>query len=341
MNHYPKEIHVTDKARRLGDFQFRNVASSYEPDLSLLMPDLPHCGLNLQSQYLYGAFIAESGAVYVVERKFVGPMSGGNYILTNASGSMELTPESSRTAKGELVRHFEPTKRHWASKGMLHDSNELPIDLTITDEELSWTEGDALNLSGPRPTVGVQFFAPMRNEPLAYASQPYWLTGTVLGEPVEGPLFFDHVYFQHGAEWKEYRWYTDIQVSWNVFGNKFDDGSIEFGHIVRGRQDWNLAAVVKGDEVRTMCTNVTGDFTLDAEDFVTSADYDCGADGVWTFQGEPAQKFTGFNKARWGGYRAQGGTTQRQGDERKVVKGWTWMECFADRIRSEGFVRGQ
>lgn len=331
---------MTDKQRTLGNFQFHNVASTYQPDLSLLMPDQQHCGLNLQSQYLYGAFIAESGAVYVVERKFIGPMSGGNYILTNASGSMELTPESARTAKGELVRNFEPTKRHWASKGMLHDSTELPIDLTITDDHMSWKEGDVLDLSGPRPTCGVQFFAPMHDDPLAYASQSYWLSGKVLGQTVEGPIFFDHVYFRHGAEWKEYRWYTDIQVAWNVFGNKYEDGTVEYGHITRGREGWSVAAIVQGDEPLTMCTNVGGDFTLDDEGYVTSADYDCGADGVWTFTGDPTQKFTGFNNARWGGYRAQGGMTRRQGDDRKVVKGWTWLECFADRITGEGLARG-
>jgi hypothetical protein len=332
---------MSDKRRLVGDFHFHNVAASFEPDLSLLTPEKQHCGLNLQSQYIYGAFTAESGATIVVERKFIGPMSGGNYILTNTSGVMDLTEESRRTAKGELVRHFEPKKRHWESKGMLHDSDELPIDLTITDDQMTWAEGDALNLSGFRPTLGVQFFAPMRDEPLAYASTAYWLKGTVLGEPCEGPVFFDHVYFRHGAEWKEYRWYTDIQVSWNVFANKYDDGSVEFGHIVRGRQDWSVGAIVQDDEQLAMCTEVGGDFTLDDEGYVVSADYDCGSDGVWSFHGDPTQKFTGFNNARWGGYRAQGGQTHRKGDDRKIVNGWTWLECFADRIKSEGMLRGQ
>lgn len=332
---------MTEKARRVGDFRYRNVAGTYDPDLSLLQPHLTYNGLHLQSQYVYGGFTAESGTKYIVERKFIGPMSGGNYILSNASGSMDLVPESGRSAKGELVRHFEPTKRHWASKGMLHDSGELPIDLTITDDFLAWTEGDVLQLSGPRPAIGVQFFAPMREDPLAYVSQPYWVTGTVLGEVVEGPVFFDHLYFRHGVEWKEYTWYTDVQVSWNVFANKYADGSVEFGHIVRGRQDWSAAAVVLGDQDQSRCTEVKGDFVLDDEGYVTAADYDCGADGVWTFAGDSTQKMAGFNAARWGGYRAQGGLTHRQDDPRKIVNGWTWLECFADRIASEGLVRGR
>ncbi|CAA0105935.1 Uncharacterised protein [Mycolicibacterium vanbaalenii] len=330
---------MSDKKPSLGDFHFRNVAASYEPNLALLMPDQPFCGVALQSQYLYGGLTSESGVTYVLERKFIGPMSGGNYVLTNRSGTMDLAPESGRTAKGELVRKFEPDKRHWASKGMLHDSAELPIDLTITDDVLTWSEGDALDLSGTRPAYGVQFYAPMRDEPLAYASQPYWVTGTILGEKCEGPLFFDHLYFRHGVEWKEYRWYTDLQVSWNVFANKFEDGSVEWGHIVRGRQDWSVGAVMANDEELAMCTDVRGDFTLDDEGYVAEADYDCGPAGTWTFTGDPTQTLAGFNNARWGGYRAQGGTTRRKGDDRAIVGGWTWLECFADRITSEGLLR--
>lgn len=331
---------MSDKQQLVGDFNFKNVAGTFQPDLSKIMPDQMINGLAYQSQYLYGGLVSESGKTYILERKFIGPMSGGNYILTNASGSMELTEESRRSAKGELVRKIEPSLRHWASKGMLHDSGELPLDLTITDDHMEWSEGAALNLSGDCPCIGVQFFSPMRTEPLGYASQVFWLKGTILGEPCEGPMFFDHVYFQQGQEWKEYRWYTDIQVSWNVFGNLYDDGSIEFGHIVRGRQDWSVGAIAAGDTASALCTDVRGDFTLDDEGYVTGADYDMGDQGVWVFEGDPTQQMTGFNNARWGGYRAQGGLTRRKGDTRTIVKGWTWLECFADRIRSEGLVRG-
>lgn len=332
---------MSDKRKLVGDFNFHNVAASYEPDLSAIMPNQRMSGSALQSQYLYGGLTTASGSTFVLERKFVGPMSGGNYILTNTSGSMELSDASGRSAKGELVRNFEPMKRHWAAKGMLHNTDELPLDLTITDDEMAWIEGDAVSLSGRRPAIGVQFFSPMRDEPLGYASQVYWVKGTVLGEACEGPIFFDHLYFQDGVEWKEYRWYKDIQVSWNVFANKYEDGSVEFGHIVRGRQQWSVGAIVQGDEELSMCTDLGGDFVLDDEGYVVAADYDCGKDGVWSFRGDPTQQLGGFNEARWGGYRAQGGYTRRKGDDRKVINGWTWLECFADRIKSEGLVRGQ
>jgi len=49
--------------------------------------------------------------------------------------------------------------------------------VTITDDSLSWSEGDALQLAGPRAAIGIQFFSPMRTEPLGSASTAYWVKG--------------------------------------------------------------------------------------------------------------------------------------------------------------------
>lgn len=329
---------MSDKRQLVGDFGFRAVAGTFDPDLSLLLPDRPVSGLHYQSQYLYGGLVSESGNVYVLERKFVGPMSGGNYILTNRSGAMELAEQSHRSAKGELVRDIEPTKRGWKSKGMLHDSAELPLEIAVTDDHMTWSEGDALSLSGLRPAIGIQFFSPMRTEPLGYASTVYWLKGEVLGETCEGPMFFDHVFFRQGAEWKEYRWYTDIQIAWNIFGNRYEDGTVEWGHIVRGRQGWNTGVVVEGDVAVATCTDVGGGFGLDSQGYVDVAHYDLGGAGVWQFSGDTTQQLADFNRARWGGYRAQGGVMRRRGDDRRLVHGWCWLESFADRITSEAMI---
>ncbi len=332
---------MSEYTRVPGDFEFRNVASAYDSDLSAIMPSQQVCGLSLQSQYVYAGLTTESGATVILERKFIGSMSGGNYYLTNQSGSgvMELAEQSHRSAKGELVRDFEPKRRHWVSKGMLHDSSELPLDLELTDDNVSWSEGDALSLTGGRAASGVSFYAPMRDEPLMYMSQPYWVTGTVLGEKCEGPLFLDHLYFAHGLEWKEYRWYKDVQVSWNVFANKFEDGTVEFGHIVRGRQGWSAGVVVEGEEATSLCTDVGGDFVVNDDGYVTEGTYDCRSAGIWEFTGASDQTMGGFNNARWGGYRAQGGQTRRRDDDRKVINGFTWLESFAERIRTDGFLR--
>ncbi len=127
-------------------------------------------------------------------------------------------------------------------------------------------------------------------------------------------------------------------VAWNVFANEFDDGSFEWGQIVHGRGGY-AAYVVQDTKYGTSMTNVQGaQFSLDADDCVGGASYRIG-DNTWDFTGDADGRMLQFNKARWGGYRAQGGVTRRRGDTRRLVNGWTWLECFADRIRSEGLVR--
>ena len=305
---------------------------------------MPLHGLPLQSQYLYGGLRAENGDLYVVERKFIGPMTGGLWLMSNKSGDLNLIPESVRSARGELVRNFTPETRKW-SDHLMHKVGEdmLPageqgLSITIDDNTMDWQEGELLSFSGSRRSIGVQFFAPMRDRPLMYTSVPYWVKGTVTGVEVEGPVFFDHLYWTHGTEWKEYIWYKDIQVGWNVFANQFDDGSFEWGHIVQGRKGFSACIVVDSTNGVTMSNQRDAEFELDENNCVAKASHRVG-DDTFDFTAEEGGAMLQFNKARWGGYRAQGGNIRRRGDNRQVSNGFTWLECFADRIRDEGLIR--
>jgi hypothetical protein len=328
----------------VGDFDFRTVVGTFKQKLAVQMPYQHLHGLPLQSQYLYGGLRSKDGVLFVVERKFIGPMTGGLWLMSNEKGNLDLIPGSLHSARGELVRKFSPERRQWSDHLMHKVGKELApvgeqgLDITIDDETIKWSEGELLTLEGQRRTDGCNFFAPMREEPLLYTSTVYWLKGTMMGKDVEGPIFFDHLYWQHGIEWKEYTWYKDIQVGWNVFANEFDDGSFEWGQIVHGRGGY-AAYIVQDTKYGTCMTNVQGaQFELDADDGVGKASYRIDQN-TWDFTGDKDGRMLQFNKARWGGYRAQGGITRRRGDSRKLVNGWTWLECFADRILSEGLVR--
>src|SRR3954454_12994685 len=97
--------------RLFGDFDCAPVVGTYVPRFASLLPETSVAGLSLQSQYLYGGFRGESGTVYVLERKFIGPMTGGCYVLHNPGGRMELHDGSRRSAKGDLLRTIEPGSR--------------------------------------------------------------------------------------------------------------------------------------------------------------------------------------------------------------------------------------
>src|SRR5581483_587596 len=221
---------ITD--RSLGVFDTRALVGAFDPKISEFKLSEPRFGANLQAMYLYGGMHSDSGKFYVVERKFLSSMTGGLFIMSNQGGSMELDPGSPRSGRGEVRREFDDTSMRWHEPIMqripeeLRVAEEQPLDLRVTDDEFRWSEGNLLDLSGPMPSVGLQFVAPMKGQLLVYQSQCYWLKGTLLGEEAEGPIFFDHIFWTpHGLEWKETPMYTDRQVSWTIFGNKLDDGA--------------------------------------------------------------------------------------------------------------------
>lgn len=99
----------------------------------------------------------------------------------------------------------------------------------------------------------------------------YWVEGTVLGEAVAGLVFFDRVHVRQGREWKETRMFADLQICWSVFGNTYADGSIEFGHIVKGKRGFNAGVVVEDDQLLAGSSTVDATFWLDPAGFSAAA----------------------------------------------------------------------
>jgi len=323
-----------------GDFEYRTVVGSFEPRLETMIPSDPRFGLNLQVQYIYGGFRTSDGTQYIVERKFIGPMTGGLWLMSTESGTLKLDMGALRSTRGETRREITEARRVWGEHlmhklGQASGSGDQPLTLDLNGDKITWSEGDLLSLEGTLAGPGFQFYAPMRNEPLFYTTHAYWVKGTVLGKEVDGFIGFDHGYWQHGREWKEYRIFHDIEVSWEVFGNAFEDGSNEWGVIVKGRGDMSAAVIFEGDKIMGRTNLMPARYDLDDEGFINEGVFTIG-DAEWVFTSDAASRMHEFSNARWAGYRAQAGITRRRGDDRKLKNGFCWIEFFPDRIKDEG-----
>lgn len=326
---------------RVGDYSFQTVIDSFEPRLDELRPWLPKLGLSQQTVYFYGGFTDADGNRYAVERKFTGPMTAGVWLMSDRGGEQLLDPGTVRSTRGEVRRTFEPGRLQYADQLMARLGEELApigeqgLDLAVTDDDLSWTEGELFSLRGDRLGAGVQVAAPMAEETFLYTSQLYPVAGTVLGADVRGFVFLDHGYWPHGRDWKESRVFTDIQVGWEVFANEYADGTIEWGHLCRGTGgNFTFAIAHDQDGLIARSTDVDVRMDLDDASYVPRATFAFGGD-VWEWRGHEKGQLKQFNNARWGGYRAQLGDTRRRGEERELAHGFSWLECFADRIRSD------
>jgi hypothetical protein len=256
-----------------------------------------------------------------------------------------LHPRALSSARGETLRTFTPDRREWSNHLMhsvgqrIRPSDDQPMSLVIDDDGIDWSEGELLAISGPIQGPGFQFYAPARDEPLFYTTQVYWVTGHVLGKEVEGFIGLDHGYFLAGMEWKEYRYFRDLEVSWEVFANRFVDGTVEYGVIVAGRQGWSGAATFDGGKLVASTDRLGASFDLDDEGFIDEGRFDV-AGTAYTFTGAATGKMRHFGEARWGGYCSQAGVTRRVGDERELANGFCWIEFFPERIRGDGLASG-
>jgi hypothetical protein len=331
------------EAPRYGDSHFQAVVDAYDPKLADLHPSDPRHGLTLQVQYFYGGLQDEDGVTWAVERKFCGPMTGGLWLMNDSGGDLNLHRGAFDSARGESLRTIEPSRRKW-SNHLMHSMAERfgvagqPLDLEIDDNGIKWTEGDLLSISGELQGPGFQFFMPARDEPLFYTTQIYWVNGTVAGKPAAGFIGLDHGYFRPGVEWKEYRYFNELEVSWEVFSNRFTDGTVEYGVIVKGTQGWSGAATYEAGELIAKTRELGATYRLDGEGFIEDANFDVDGHG-YTFVGSERGRMRHFGEARWAGYMSEAGVTRRDGDDRELDMGFTWIEFFPDRIKAEGLTR--
>ena len=332
--------------RAIGDYHERTIVGSFDPRIADVEPTRAKYGLNLQVQYFYGGLRDDDGHLCVLERKFIGPMTSGLWLMTNRDAEhLRLAPASLRTARGEIRRHFTPESHRYADALMakvrkdLVPEGEQSLDLSFTDGGITWSEGDLLSCEATPVGTGLMHYSPMPEDSLLYTMQAYQAEAAVMGRRATGFVLVDHGYWPHGREWKEFRFFAHSQVAWNVFANEYEDGTVEAGFFICGLNDFAVAGTFDNKGPRFATSELSTVLTLADDDWMASATYSAGGE-EWVFTPDPAAQMTEFSSARWAGYRAQAGITRRHGDNRPLKVGWTWLEFFADRARAGGFTTG-
>ena len=323
-----------------GRFDHQSIVGTYQPSMATLNPSELRAGLGVQATYLYGGWREADGTLHIFERKFVGPMTAGLWLMKVGEEGMKIDPGSIRTARGETKRTLGEDEMIWRGQMMENQvgehGGEEGLVLRLTEDSLDWTEGDLLRLEGSLVGPGLQVFAPDPTEAVFYQSQLYKVSGRVLGADVEGFVFVDHSAWPHGTDWKEYRVFNHLQLGWVAFANEFDDGSIEWGHLCVGADRFSFTMTADADGATALhTTEVTGGFDLADDEYAEHGIWLAG-DDRWTFELEPSGRLREFTEARWGGYRAQAGYIAREDEQRSLKLGIGWLETFAQRLKENG-----
>ncbi|WP_019875845.1 hypothetical protein [Sporichthya polymorpha] len=327
-----------DNAPALGDLGFPTAVSCYAPNLDMHRPTARPFGLTEQSMYLYGGWRDETGALHIVERKFCGPMTGGLWLMNTKSGKVTLAPESLNTVRGEVKREYSDSEHHLHGSllGKAGGAPEEGLDYRLTPGAMHWREGTVMELSGNLVGPGIQIGSLDHELPFFYTSELYKISGTVLGEQVDGFVFLDHGYWPHGADWKEWHIFNRQQLSWTAWAAEFENGDVEWGQVCFGRDGFNFVAVANADGPVVLDATCRPGIDPDPDDWAARLGYQATDGRTWIFELEPGGQMSPFTAARWGGYRAQAGRVLRHGEDRPVKVAFGWGETFMERIRDAG-----
>lgn len=326
------------------EFDFHTVVGAFTPRVAAMQPTSQYHGMGMQVQYTYGFLGDEDGNSYVVERKYMGSMTGGCYIMSTENGTLGLRPETSRSARGEVRRTSTPTLRRWTEPLLqrtpegIAPADEAPLTVEITDSSVLWDEGDIMHLEGRPGALGVQAYAPMPKDSWFYSSYPSKVEGTLVGRPVRGIMVVETGFWPHGVEPKEFSFYADLEQSFNAFGNLLDDGTMQWGYIVRGRRGLCCAIVVEDKDgagtVISAANELDVRYRIEESGQIHYAEQEA-AGMVWEFHTDKTGHMDAFEASRWGGYGSMGGVTTRRGETRKTTFGFGWFEYFRDRIPAD------
>ncbi|HYH48237.1 MAG TPA: hypothetical protein VEG38_01695 [Acidimicrobiia bacterium] len=323
----------------IGRFDHQSIVGTYAPSLAVLDQRTLRAGLGVQVVYLYGGWREGDGTLHVFERKFVGPMTAGLWLMRVENGKVKMDAASARTVRGEAKRSYSSGEVVWQGhmlEGHTKGSGEAGMRLRFTEGALDWQEGDILDLAGRLVGPGLQVSAPDPTEPFYYSSQLYEVQGRVLGADVDGFVFVDHSAWPPGTDWKEYCVFNHLQLGWEAFANRYEDGTIEWGHLCIGADRFSFAMVGDADGAVALNTvDVTGGVDVRDDEYAARAVWQAGPH-TWIFELEEGGELAEFTEARWGGYRAQAGLTRRVGDQRALKVGFSWLETFAQRLKENG-----
>jgi hypothetical protein len=240
-----------------GDLGWAALAGGREIDPADYVDDRSYFGLQREAAYLWGTLRDDEGNPMTFMRRLPEPSAapsgpgsvgalGDKLILqTSWDDDTDLRiRREARTAPGAqgLQRSLEDDRLVWQS------SEPGDMQLLLGSKDVTWRERDLIEVAGEQVGPGLHWYLPGDDAALYYPTATWQVSGTALGRPVQGFLFYEEAYMPPGG-----RLYVthdpllgdELHTTWYSWATRWDDGSLEIGHFVFGHD--RLAVAVIGD----------------------------------------------------------------------------------------------
>lgn len=282
--------------------------------------------IHVDGSYPLGTFRDADGVVYACVRRIANAGDSVGLVLqTNADGkALRIHPGSAEGYSGPVRQHLDEAQHVFRGGG--EPPAARAFSLAVARVTVHWREAAVLEIRGERIGPGLQWFTPWPKQGGAfYTARMFRCSGTILGKAVEGFLSFDQYYFPPGFAYATDPFVQDLKLNYIVFGNEYEDGAIEVGHVFFGHDRWAGAMINDRNGPIALSTDVHSE--IQGRD-----DRGCAKrilyriDGVeWEFIHDPTARmldFLGSDAIN----PAQEGIFKRVGEGRRIKAWWAWTE---------------
>jgi hypothetical protein len=295
-----------DRLPATADFDAAALASGRAIDPVQWSSDASLLGLVREASYLWGTVRDADANLYSVMRRVPGRPGGepeaategralgGRLLVLSAVGpggeprdAMRVRREAKDAVSSDALHRVPRPDGLLVAAGDDAGGRAMQLDLTV--DTLSYREDGVLDLSGARAVPALQWYVPGPQAALLYLTQTWEVTGTVLGRPVRGFIFWEEAYMYpggrlyvakdplHGAEY----------TSWYSWATRWDDGATEVGHFLIGGRSFGVGVIACSAGEVTAARQTTGAISLSPDrQWHEGIDYDL--DGVaWRCEPDP------------------------------------------------------
>lgn len=308
-----------------GHFEWRTLVGAWDADPASGSHFERYWDLHIDGSYPLCTVRDADGVAYSCVRRIAnGGDSIGFVLQSNSDGKdLRIDSRSGEGYSGPVTQTFGDGV-HRLAGGKPEAGRAFLLELERATAR--WTESGLLELDGRLIGPGLQWYTPWPQHGGAYyAARIYRARGTILGKAVDGFMGFDQYYFPPGFAYANDPFVQDVELSYVVFGNEYDDSTIEVGHMFFGHGRWGAAMVNNEQGPIILSTEVYSEISeRDERGYAARIVYRVDRED-WEFVADPTARMPDFGEGV-AKNPAQEGRFRRVGDTRGLVAWWGWTE---------------
>ncbi|MBF4997310.1 hypothetical protein IRT45_09085 [Nocardia sp. BSTN01] len=294
-------------------------------------------GLVPEGTFLYGCLRTADGVIFEPTRRIPASPTdrgmSGLIVQSTLNDDNVLHIDGSASAAAATSRGCSVTVEGddelaiWASAA---GAEGKPWRVTMSQDAVTWSEADAMELTGRLLPPGLQWHVPAPDKGILYVSQLYEVSGTADGRAVRGFIGLDRTWMAEGGMLyvkKDVLVGEQLHNTWYTWATKYTDGTYDAGHFMLANDRGGFALLTNERQEILRTTAVTGE-VFPGEDRNFPKDITLEINGEkWEFLPDPhgimpdflsaAKKLpTPQNEGRW----------RRVGDTREPDIWFAWGE---------------